>query len=218
MKRSTERILTTHVGSLPRPADLLKPCWRRTAAKLRRAAFAGACSAPVRRDRAQAGRDRARRRSTTARWASRASSTTSTSACRASSRCAARRRRARWRPRARYRSFPEFYAAQPRARRAPDGAAHGLHRPDLLQGPRAAPGRHRQPEGGAGGSGRRGGVHAGDLAVQRRGLAAERATTRPTRSILFAIAEAMREEYKAIVDAGLPAADRRPAAGDATTS
>ena len=31
---------------------------------------------------------------------------------------------------------------------------------------------------------------------------------------LFAIADAMREEYKAIVDAGFVAADRRPAAGD----
>ncbi len=53
-------------------------------------------------------------------------------------------------------------------------APHGLHRARHLQGPRAAPARHRQSQGGDEDGGRERGIHAFDLAVERRGVAAQR--------------------------------------------
>ena len=48
MKLSTDRILTTHVGSLPRPADLWRKPWRDIGDPLDEAAFATQLTGAVR--------------------------------------------------------------------------------------------------------------------------------------------------------------------------
>ena len=63
-------------------------------------------------------------------------------------------------------------------------------------------GGHPLPQGRDGRYRRGRGVHAGDLAVQHRGLEHATSYYKTDEEYLFAIADAMREEYKAIVDAG----------------
>jgi 5-methyltetrahydropteroyltriglutamate--homocysteine methyltransferase len=73
MKRSTERILTTHTGSLPRPAGLLEMLQRREAGEPGdRTAFEAAVRAAV----GAAVRSRSRQASTWSTTASRASPAT----------------------------------------------------------------------------------------------------------------------------------------------
>ena len=94
-------------------------------------------------------------------------------------------------------SFPEFYA------QGHVGAAagpHGLHRADHLQGPCAPAARHRQPQGRAQrreGRGFMPAISPSNIEEWQRN-----AYYKTSEEYLVAIAEAMREEYKAIVDAG----------------
>ena len=68
MKRSIERILTTHTGSLPRPADLIRMMFaREEGVPVDRAALAARIRAAVAEVVAQAGRAPASTSSTTAR-------------------------------------------------------------------------------------------------------------------------------------------------------
>ena len=83
-----------------------------------------------------------------------------------------RRRAAFGRPRAR-RAIPRFYQRSSATRRARRPRAWSAPARSPTRATRA-PARHRQPQGRARGRERRRSVHAGDLAVQRRGLAPQR--------------------------------------------
>ena len=106
-------------------------------------------------------------------------------------------------------SFPEFYARRPRRPRASNHMV--CTGPVTYRGKAQLAARHRQPQGG--GRRRQAAAKRSCRRSRRRASRTGSATptTRPTRNIVFAVAEAMREEYEAIVDAGLPAADRRSA-------
>ena len=199
MKRSTDRILTTHVGSLPRPADLLDMMQaKEQGQQVDEEAYAARLRERGRRDRAQAGRARHRRR---------------------------RRRRIRQAElrHLRQRAARRLRGRQGRAAAKPVGRlARGAVVPGVL---RARPRRPRA-------SGRMvctGPItYKGQAQLQRDidNLKAARRGAKPGEAFmpaispsnvedwqrnayyktdeeyLFAIAEAMREEYKAIVDAG----------------
>ena len=92
------------------------------------------------------------------------------------------------------------------APRRPPGRGLGVHRPADLRPDRDRP-RHRELQGRARRARRGRRVPPGGRAGQRV-LAPERAL-RPEEEFVFALADALREEYKAIVDAGLAAAGRR---------
>ena len=120
MLRSTDRILTTHVGSLPRPADLLDMMQAREQGKpVDEKAYARAAARRGRRDRAQAGRARHRRGRRRRVSASRASSPTSTSGS-AASRPTDRPRPTNGRPHARRWHFRNIYnGPRPRGPKRP---------------------------------------------------------------------------------------------------
>ena len=184
MKRSTDRILTTHVGSLPRPADLL-PLIR---AKERGqpydpTAFAarvrGAVTDIVRKqielgvdvvDDGEMGKPG---------FIHYANDRLAGFELRRGS-----GRRVRGQDSREVKSFPEFYDWFGRTYPSPAIAARHMvcTGPITYKGHEHAAGRHREPEGGADGPAGRGRLHAVDLADQRRGLAAEPATTRRRRS------------------------------------
>ena len=85
----------------------------------------------------------------------------------------------------------------------------GVPRADHLRRPGGRAAGHRQPQGGAGGRRRRGRVP--QLGRARRAAPGSATSTTPTtRSCCAPCADAMREEYQAIIDAGLGAAARRP--------
>ena len=201
MKRSTDRILTTHVGSLPRPADLLAMMEAKEKggafdrnvyeARLREAV------AEIVNKQVELGIDVDRRRRV----------------LQAELRHLYQRAAGRLRGRQGV-ERPESLAQIARGAgvsrilqhagraRAAAAAEHDLHRADHLQGPRPRQARHRQFQGRARQREAGRGVHAGDLALERRGPAQERllqdrggisCSRSPTR---------WREEYKAIVDAG----------------
>ncbi len=202
MKRSTDRILTTHVGSLPRPADLL-PLIR---AKERGqsydpTAFAarvrGAVTDIVRRqtglgvdvvDDGEMGKPGfihyANDRLAGFELLEEAVGSP-------------------WKDSREVKSFPEFYDWFGRTYPSPAIAARHMvcTGPITYKGHGARSGRHREPEGGAERPADRRRRSCRRSPDQRRGLAAE--PVLPTQEeYVFAIAEAMREEYKAIVDAG----------------
>ena len=182
MKRSTDRILTTHAGSLPRPPDLLDMRAGQGAGKpVDEADTARAAAQRGQRDRATSRSSSASTSSTTANTASRASSPTSTSGSAASRSTASAGAAQSVGRLARGAVVSGILRRRRHVGLAPD--PHGLHRADHLQGPRAAAARHRQPQGRAQRRQGRGSLHAGDLAVEHRGLADATPTTRRRRNI-----------------------------------
>ncbi len=204
MKLSTDRILTTHVGSLPRPDDLFELMLARMDGKpVDETAYAERVRKAVDGQRASSRSRPASTSSATARWASRASSPT-----RRSGSAAWRSARARGpSPFSNTREtsdFPEYYqsavAEQVSARRR--RALHGLRRADHLQRPRAAQSAISTTLKAA-----LNGVNATEAFVPAIAPSNIETTTpneyyQTDEEYVFAIAEAMREEYKAIVDAG----------------
>ena len=88
-----------------------------------------------------------------------------------------------------------------RQRRPPADAAPGLHRADQICRPRHDRGRHREPEKGHGGCRR---SRKASCARSDRELRSRRGPPpQNEEEFVFAAADAMREEYKAIVDAGI---------------
>ena len=202
------RILTTHAGSLPRPR---RPRWRMNRRRPRRRAR--------RRGRPRRPRSAAPSpRSCGSR--SRPASTSSTTASTARSAGSQLRRRAPRRLRAdasaalpgrisqqgrRDRKlFPDFYRDElPSQRRhAAPSVPAVCTGPITYTGQDADPARHRQLQGGAARAAR----YVEGVPPRRRARAASgtarTSTTRRDEEFLFAIADAMHEEYKAIVDAG----------------
>ena len=211
MHRSTTRMLATHVGSLPRPP---RPARDAPGEGGGRGGRRGGARRPRRR-----GRDRGRR-----------------AAARPGDRRRQRRRggqdelpRLRQRPSRRLRAHhgqrPQPVGRVPggarlprvlRVRREERGGvrdAHARDRPGHLHRARRDRRRHRPPRGGDGGLGRRGGLHDGDLADERRGLAGERllrhaggVPVRDRRGDARGVPGDRRRR--------LPAADRRPGPAD----
>ena len=170
MKRSTDRVLTTHAGSLPRPDDVLDML----RAGQKGEPFEARVGAGGRRDRAPASRARPgrrrRRRGLQAELRHlrhRATRRPGASPGRADRHLLVRRL-------AGAPGVPGVLRGGRRAlgrrRRAGPADAVGLHRTDPLRRPRGRSARHREPEGRA--PGRRGcrGVPAGHLAVERPGV------------------------------------------------
>ena len=200
MKQSTDRILTTHVGSLARPHSLLDIMKER---EHDRPYDAEALD----REIADAVKDRVKQQVESRH-----------------------RHRRRWRdeqgqlPRLRQGSSRRLRGRHGESKLAPSlagrvrhvpGVLHGLlqevlvggqpaasdHRqgPDHVHRSEAAADRHRQPQGGMRGPRRLRHLHA----VQRpQRVRSRTSTTRSTRSTSQAVAEAMREEYLGIVEAG----------------
>ena len=199
MKRSSDRILTTHVGSLPRPADLLDVVQAKEQGKPvdeKRARRAAAQRG--RRDRAQA--DRARHRRHRRRRVRQAE-------LRLLRQRAPRRLRGR-QGSAAAKSVGGLARSQILSRilrrracgRAPE--PHGLHRAHHLSRHGAIADRHRQSQGRARrrASRRRCSCRPSRRPARRTGSAT--ATTRPRRSICSPSPTRLREEYEAIVKAG----------------
>ena len=173
MKHSTDRILTTHVGSLPRPPELIAM----VRAKLRGEAVDDAgrtrrgCAMPSAASCANRSSS-ASTSLTTASSASRASSPTATSGSAASRRAGTAAAISPWAQSREALAFPEFYqtrwAAFVAATRGSSAPARSLHRAGGAQD------RPRESEGGARRCRRRRGLHAGGLAGERRGLSRQR--------------------------------------------
>ena len=202
MKRSTDRILTTHVGSLPRPGPLLDRMSSGEHGDDLDRAVAEAVAEAVRQqvvhgvdvvtdgEQGKTGFLRLRRRA-----ADRV-------------RTAARRPAEPWR--AEVSAFPEYYAEY--FSRSMTGGSVVALEPLVCTGPVAYRGHagdrpgDRGPARGAGAAARRGGVHARGGAERpghprrRRDPANEYYPSYP--DYLFAVADALHEEYRAIVDAG----------------
>ena len=148
MKRSTDRIITTHVGSLPRPHDLLevlndKVNGRRTTRRLRSARQA-AINDVVKQTGRRRYRRRQRRRAEQARLLRLRPGPPHRLR-------AGRPSRSRWRM-ARPReiaAFPDYYGASAAGGRQRVGSAAPVvcRGPVSLRGARGAAGRHRQPQG-----------------------------------------------------------------------
>ena len=214
MQRSTDRILTTHVGSLIRPPELqdfLRA--KQKGERLRRRPPTTRClTESVADGGAPAGRGRHRRRQRRrVRQGDQLVAIRARAAERLRAAAVQAGRATRSPARRRPRAFAEFYAELD----ARDGVAtttgFRLRRPDQLHRAGAAPARHRQLQGGAEGrEGRRG---ASCRWRRRRASSptARTSTTRARRSCSEAIGEAMRAEYKQIVDAGFLRAARRRA-------
>ena len=146
MKRSTDRILTTHAGSLPRPQDLLDAMRRQGAGPSGgREGLRGGAAPGRGRHRQAAGRSRHRRRR---RRRIRQAELRQLRQRAARRLRAGHRRRGRtpWAESREANSFPEFYAATARGLAA---EPQGLHRADRLSRPGAVEARHRQPQGRA---------------------------------------------------------------------
>ena len=77
-----------------------------------------------------------------------------------------------------------------------------VHRPRRVHGPRGHPARHRQPQGRAGRRRRRGGVPPGRRARAACSPTSATSTTPTTRRSSRRSSDALRTEYRAIVDAG----------------
>ena len=197
MKRSTERILTTHVGSLPRPPDLLDMVQAKgraldaqhDAARLR------AAVSEIVRKQIELGIDVI----DDGEFGKPSFVTYVNERLGGFELDADAPPRTPWTGSREALAFPEFYA---RGHVGVAPAPHGLHRPDHLPGPRAAQARHRQSQGGAQ---RRAGRRTCSCRRSRRRTSRtgrRNAYYKTQEEYLFAIAEAMREEYQAIVDAG----------------
>ena len=222
MQRSISRILTTHTGSLPRPADLVAMLNAKELGEpYDKAAFAARVQARHRRDRAPAGRHRHRRRRRR-----RAQQVQLDGLCAGAARRAQGdrqpgplpRRDARLdRVRRRLRG-PEDHAcgalrrAGREAHRAAEGA--GLRRADQIRRPGRAAGRHRQPQIGAQG---RNAEEAFITAISPSNLELyyENQYYESDEEYLAALADAMRVEYLGDRRCRLRAADRRSPDGDA---
>ena len=213
MQRSTERILTTHVGSLARPHDLLEVMREKEHGRpYDPARFTEMVTEAVARRGAPAGRGRPGRRHRRRAWARSPSSPTSRSGWPGSTRSRARRLLPpSWQRE--IDDFPEYYATptcRSTSRRSAPMKTMVCTGPVAYSGQAAAADRHRQPARRA----RR---------ADGRPVEAFLPSTSPSgfgrndyyaseQDYLAAVAEALREEYLAIVECGLPAAGRRPVA------
>ena len=168
-QQNTDRIMTTHVGSLPRPHDLLDMMKARLEGREHdEAAYQARVRAAVAecvRRQAETGIDivcdgeqsksgfftYARERLDGLRAAA-----------------AAAPHRFRRRGRGVSGILRAVFPDRDAGRRGGAGGAAGVHRPDPLSRRGGAAARHRQPEGGAGGRAARRGVHAGGGAERRR--------------------------------------------------
>ncbi len=190
MQRSAERILTTHVGSLPRPPDLLDMLegkGRDDGTRLRDAV------AEIVRKQIELGID-----VIDDGEFGKPSFVSYVNERLAGFEPNPEAAKAPWSGSREALAFPEFYA-EGHVAFAP--APHGVHRSDQLWRPGPAQERHRQSEGGA----RR---HAAEdvfmPAVSPSDIEhwQSNAYYKTQEEYLFAIAEAMREEYEAIIEAG----------------
>ena len=199
MIRSTDRFLTTHTGSLPRPDDLI------------RMMYAKEEGVPVDRDGARGAHPRRGRRGGAASRPRPASTSSTTARCRSRA----------TRPTSRtgstgfggtgntfvYQDLADFpnlakrvFGDPGRSRRKTPACNAPISVRDAAGGRR----RRRQPQGRVRPSVKAHGVlHERRLA--RRGVAVlpQRPLQRATRTICFAIAEAMRHEYETVANAGI---------------
>ena len=207
MERSTSRILTTHAGSLPRPADLLEMARRphdqaAYAARVRRAV------ADVVREQVEHGLDviddgEMSKPSFITYVTERLSGFTPS----------AEPGSLPWAGSKEVTAFPEFYA--PMLRESPNAAAPRF----ACTGPITYVGQAQVQADIANLKAALAGVTAAEAfipAISPSNVEGRQKNLyyKTDEEYLFAIAEAMHEEYRAIVDAGLPPADRRSAAGD----
>ncbi len=170
MQHSTKRILTTHAGSLPRPRRSSGHARGQGAGPAgRRGQARGAAAGRGEGDRAEADRPRHRHRRRRRILQAKLRDLRQRTAWRlrggqrgAAARTLGRLARGDLLPRV-LRGDPRRLAAEP----------HDLHRTDHLQGPRATAARHQEPQGCAQRLEDRS-LHAVDLAIQHRGVAAQR--------------------------------------------
>ena len=205
MKRSTDRILTTHVGSLPRPDDLRAMIRKKQQGEpVDEAAFAARVKSAVAetvRRQAEAGIDIV----ADGEMGASALSPTSTSASPASSRAHGAEPANYWGQSREYRAFPEFYAW---AAQMPGTAGQTGRTRWVCTGPVSYKGKAALQR---------------DIANLKAALAGERHEEafmpavspsnlanwnrnehyKSEEEYLYALADALREEYRAIIDAGL---------------
>ena len=226
MKTSQNRILTTHTGSLPRPADLVALLNAKELGEAYdRARVRRAHRTRDRRDRGAAGRRRHRRRRRRRALQGQLDGLCARRGCAGSRRSTAP---VTFRGATRDSlEFPGAYEDMKVMLAARSGAlvAKRTVRPQaqVCTGPIKYVGqdggarRHREPEGGARRRAGRGGVHHRDLAVQSRALLRE-----PLLRLRRGISRgARRRDARGIQGdrrCRLPAADRRSAHGDALQS
>ena len=204
IQQNTDRIQTTHIGSLPRPHDLLD---------MMKAKFTGEAYDQAALDhfaaqigggrRAQAGRHAASTSSPTANSPSPASSPISRSGWRASKRA---RTRSSILFQKEVEAFPEYYAeyfkeAMMGGTIVPISAGR-LRRPGEISRREGGAERHRQRQGRREGR-RRARPIMSFCRRPRRPASASTSTTRPTKNISTRSRTRCRKEYKAIIDAGI---------------